>query len=109
MLMNRLSEPDSSQTLARKPGNRESIRSRTSRMVPASTSTTSAPEVNFRSGVGMRTLSDMIPTSKGFLECRQLRFDDFRHGNRYRIQSFQTISGNRQYDELIPFKPSLGD
>src|SRR5262245_9059548 len=100
MLMNRRSEPDSSQTLARKPGNLESRLSSSSLMVAASTSTVSAPNVNFLSGVGMTTLSDMIYTPKCFFERSELRLDDLRRREIQRLECLQTISGYREHREI---------
>src|SRR5437870_6659176 len=92
MLMNRRSEPVSSHTLARKPGYFESRLSSTSLTVAASTSTVSAPAVNFRRGVGMTTLSGMICPPKYCFECRELRFDDLRRSQIYRFESLQPVS-----------------
>src|SRR5437870_2510858 len=92
MLMNRRSEPVSSQTLARKPGYLESRLSSASFTVAASTSTVSAPAVNFRSGVGMTTLSDMIRTPECFFESREFRFNDLRWRHVQRLERLQTVS-----------------
>src|SRR5438128_451077 len=90
--MKRRRDPDSSQTLARKPGYFESRLSSTSCTVAASTSTVSAPEVNFRSGVGMTTLSDMICTPEYFFERCELRFDHLRRRHIQRVECLQPIS-----------------
>src|SRR5207237_8310763 len=92
--MKRRSDPDSSHTLARKPGYFESRLSRTSLRVPGSTSTVSMPAVNLRSGVGMTTLSDMRCTPKYGFECRELRFDHLRRRQIQRIERLQTISSD---------------
>src|SRR5262245_4250902 len=86
ILMNLRREPDSSHTLARRPGYFESRLSSTSLIVAASTSTVSAPAVNFLSGVGMTTLSDIVCTPKYFFECGELRFDDLRRRQVQRIK-----------------------
>src|SRR5438132_8909797 len=98
--MNRRSEPVSSQTLARKPGYFESRLSSTSWTVAASTSTISAPAVNFRSGVGMTTLSDMIRTPECFFESREFRFDDLRRSHVQGLERFQTVSGDCNNREI---------
>src|SRR4030095_11682353 len=90
--MNRRSEPDSSHTLARNPGYLESRLSSTSLMVAASTSTVSAPAVNFLSGVGMTTLSDMICTPEYRLERGQLRLDHLRRCQIQRIQRLEAVA-----------------
>src|SRR5438093_214264 len=100
--MKRRSEPDSSQTLARKPGYFESRLSRASLIVAASTSTVSAPDVNFRSGVGMTTLSDMIRTPEGLFECCELRFNHQRRRQVQRLEGLQTVSGDCE-DRQIGF------
>src|SRR5215467_8475740 len=107
MLMKRRSEPDSSQTLARKPGYFESRWSRTSLTVAASTSTVSAPAVNFRSGVGMTTLSDMICTPKYGFECRELRLNDLRRGQIQSVERLQTISSDSQDRQICSLDPAL--
>src|SRR6267143_3957982 len=94
MLMNRRSEPVSSHTLARKPGYFESRLSSTSWTVAASTSTVSAPAVNFRSGAGMTTLSDMVCTLECLFESRKFRFDDLRWRHIQRLERFQTVSSD---------------
>src|SRR2546427_12163618 len=93
MLMKRLSEPLSSQMLARKPGYFESRLLSTSCTVAASTSTDSAPFVNFRSGAGMTTLSDMINTSQCFFECRELGFNGLKSFQMQGIQRFEADAG----------------
>src|SRR6516164_613605 len=101
MLMKRRREPVSSQTLARKPGYFASRLSSTSSTVAAWTSTVSAPAVNFRSGVGITTLSDMIRTPECFFESRKFRFDDLR---RRQIESFkrlQSISRDCDYSQIL--------
>src|SRR5256885_637467 len=100
MLMNRRSEPDSSHTLARKPGYLESRLSSTSLMVAASTSTVSAPDVNFLSGVGMTTLSDMVRTPKYCLECGEFRFDDLRRRQIQRFERLQAVSSDGKNREI---------
>src|SRR5437016_11896031 len=107
MLMNRRSDPVSSHTLARKPGYFESRLSSTSWTVAASTSTVSAPAVNFRSGVGMVTLSDMICTSECFFESREFRFDDLGRRHIQRLESFQPVSGDRNNGEVRLLDPAL--
>src|SRR5205823_8766058 len=109
MLMNRRSDPVSSHTLARKPGYFESRLSSTSWTVAASTSTVSAPAVNFRSGVGMTTLSDMICTPECLFESRQFRFDDLRGRHVQRLESFQTVSGDCDNREVRPLDSTLLD
>src|SRR5262245_50764586 len=94
--MKRRSEPDSSHMLARMPGYFDSRLSITSWTVAASTSTESAPAVNFRSGVGMTTLSDMILTPKRSFECRQFRFDDFRRRQVKGVERLQAVSCDRE-------------
>src|SRR5215470_13069456 len=93
--------------LARMPGYFESRLSSISLMVAASTSTVSAPDVNFRSGVGMTTLSDMICTPKRFFECCQLRLDYLRRGQIQCIQRLQPVSGNCENGNIRPFDTSL--
>src|SRR6266850_4735390 len=94
--MNRRSEPDSSQRLERRPGKRESRLSMTSLMVAASTSTVSAPDVNFLSGVGMTTLSDMISTSQYLFECGKFRLDHLRRCEIQSIQCLQAVARDRK-------------
>src|SRR5262250_45843 len=86
ILMNRRRDPDSSHTLARKPGYLDSRLSSTSLTVAASTSTVSAPDVNFLSGVGMTTLSDMVCPPKYFFECCELRLDHLRRRQIQRVE-----------------------
>src|SRR5262245_19328985 len=88
ILMNRRRDPDSSHTLARKPGYLESRLSSTSLTVAASTSTVSAPDVNFLSGVGITTLSDMACTPKYFFEVCELRLDHLRRRQIQRVKCF---------------------
>src|SRR6266852_61452 len=107
--MNLRSEPLSSQTLARKPGYFESRLSRTSWTVAASTSTVSAPAVNFRNGVGMTTLSDMICTPKYFLKSRELCFNDLRRRHVERLERFQTVARDRQNRDVVLFDAALQD
>src|SRR2546425_4027899 len=107
MLMKRLSEPLSSQMLARKPGYFESRLLSTSCTVAASTSTDSAPFVNFRSGAGMTTLSDMINTSQCFFECRELGFNGLKSFQRQGIQRFEAVAGDGQYSEVAGFDAAL--
>src|SRR5204863_9495119 len=107
MLMKRRSEPDSSQTLARKPGNFESTLSSTSLTVAASTSTVSAPDVNFRSGVGMTTLSDMMYTPKYCLECGEFRFDDLRRRQIQRVECLQAVSSDGKNRDIGLFDAAL--
>src|SRR5215813_1311446 len=107
MLMNRRSEPDSSHTLARNPGYLESRLSRTSLIVAASTSTVSAPDVNFRNGVGMTTLSDMISTPKYGFECRKLRLDHLRRSQVERIECLQAVSRDREHGQIGLLDPAL--
>src|SRR5215471_7455055 len=94
--MKRRSEPDSSHTLARKPGYFESRLSSTSFTVAASTSTVLAPDVNFRSGVGMTTLSDMICPPERFFKRCELRLDHLRRCHIQRIECLQSISRDRE-------------
>src|SRR6266545_2396598 len=107
--MKRRSEPDSSQTLARKPGYFESRLSSTSLTVAASTSTISAPDVNFRNGVGMTTLSDMASTPKHSFERREFRLDHLRRSQIQRIECLQAISSNRQHRQVGPLDAALLD
>src|SRR5713101_7176381 len=107
--MKRRSEPLSSQTLARNPGYFESRLSSTSLTVAASTSTVSAPAVNFRSGVGMTTLSDMVCTSKYCFESRELRFDDLGRRHIQCLECLQAISGDCDNREVIWFDSALFD
>src|SRR5262250_817331 len=96
MLMKRRSPPDSSHTLLRIPGYLFSNRSRTSFTVPASTSTTSAPPVCFRRGVGMTTLSDMGNSFfHNALECFNLRIDHIGSVQGNRLRCFQSVAGDR--------------
>src|SRR6188474_746696 len=107
--MKRRSAPASSQTLARIPGYFDSRLSSTSLMVAASTSTVSAPAVNFLSGVGITTLSDMVNTPKYSLESGQLRLDHLRRGQIQRIQRLQAISRNSQDRQIGLLDASLSD
>src|SRR6266850_2083544 len=109
MLMNRRSEPVSSQTLARKPGYFESRLSSTSWTVAASTSTVSAPAVYFRSGAGIMTLSDMICTPECFFESREFSFDDLRWRHVQRLEGFQTVSGDCNNREVRLLDSALLD
>src|SRR6185295_5882906 len=93
--------------LARKPGYFESRWSSASSTVAASTSTVSAPDVNFRSGVGMTTLSDMVYTPKYFFERGQLRFDDLRRGQIQRVECLQAIPGNDEHGVIRTLDPAL--
>src|SRR5271169_6891724 len=105
--MKRRSAPDSSHTLARKPGYFESRLSSTSLMVVASISTVSWPDVNLRSGVGMTTLSDMRCTPKYRFECRELRFDHFRRRQIEGVERLQTISSDCEDREVRSFDVAL--
>src|SRR5262245_49275248 len=107
--MKRRRLPESSQTLARIPGNLFSRRSMTSFTVPASTSTTSAPPVCLRRGVGMMTLSDMGDTSHDALERLDSRVDDLRLAECHGFRRFQTISGNGDARDATPINVSLLD
>src|SRR5881394_2631861 len=105
--MKRRSEPDSSHTLARKPGYFESRLSSTSFTVAASTSTVSAPDVNFRSGVGITTLSDMMHTPKNFFERRELGLDHLWRRQIQRVERLQSVSGDRQDGQIRFLDPAL--
>src|SRR5262245_6055451 len=105
--MKRRNEPDSSQTLARKPGYFESSFSSASCTVDASISTTSAPDVNLRSGVGMTTLSDMVHTPKYRLERLELRFDDLRRRKIQRVERLQAVACDRQDREVCLLDAAL--
>src|ERR1051326_4004774 len=105
--MKRRSVPDSSHTLARKPGYFESRLSSTSLTVAASTSTVSAPDVNLRSGVGITTLSDMVHTPKDFFECGELRLDHLWRREIQRVESLQSVSGDRQNRQIRFLDPAL--
>src|SRR5262245_40423761 len=105
--MNRRSDPDSSHTLARNPGYLESRLSRTSLMVAASTSTVSAPDVNFRSGVGMTTLSDMISTPKYGFESCQFRLDYLWRCQVERFERLQSVARDREHRQIGLLDPAL--
>src|SRR5262245_560247 len=107
--MKRRREPVSSHTLARKPGYFESRLSSTSLIVAASTSTVSAPAVNFLNGVGITTLSDMIRTPKNCFKRRQLWLDHLRRREIQRIERFQTITSNGENCEIRLLDPALCD
>src|SRR2546428_5382307 len=109
MLMKRRSEPDSSHTLARNPGYFESRLSSTSLMVAASTSTVSAPDVNFRSGVGITTLSDMIFTPKYCFERGKLRLDHLGWCEIQRVECLQAIPCDREDREICLLDSTLLD
>src|SRR6186997_1271101 len=94
--MKRRNPPELSQTLFRIPGNLLSSRSITSLSVPASTSTTSAPPVCFRRGVGMTTLSDMSDSSfHDTFESIDLRVDDIGCVHRDCLWRLEAVAGNR--------------
>src|SRR5262249_16893926 len=109
ILMNRRRDPDSSHTLARKPGYLDSRLSSTSLTVAASTSTVSAPDVNFLSGVGITTLSDMVCTPKYFFECCELRLDHLRRRQIQRVECVLSIPCDRQNCDVRLFDPALLD
>src|SRR5688572_10252197 len=101
--MKRRSPPESSQTLLRIPGNLFSRRSMTSFTVPASTSTTSAPPVCFRRGVGITTLSDMNDSSfHNALECLDSRVDHFGRVQSHGFRSLQSIAGDSHDGDAPP-------
>src|SRR5438128_4264662 len=104
--MKRRRDPDSSQTLARKPGYFESRLSSTSCTVAASTSTVSAPEVNMRSGVGMTTLSEMIWTPEYLFERCELRFENLRRRHILRVECLKPISRDGQDCKLSLLAPT---
>src|SRR5262245_58300790 len=106
--MKRRKPPDSSQTLFRIPGNLFSRRSMTSLTVPASTSTTSAPPVCLRRGVGITTLSDMSGSLfHGPLESLDLRFDDIGCVHRDGFGGFQPVAGDRNHRDTAPVDVAL--
>src|SRR5262249_17112264 len=100
ILIKRRREPDSSHTMARKPGYLESRLSSASLIVAASTSTVSMPDVNFRSGVGMTTLSDMVRSPEYFFECRQLGLDHLRRRQLECVERFLAIPGYCENREI---------
>src|SRR5262245_1951027 len=109
MLMNRRNEPLSSHTLARNPGYLVSRLSSTCLTVPASTSTSSAPDVNFLSGVGITTLSDIVNTSKCFFKCRKFGFDNLWRRQIQRLKGLEAVTGDSQHGKVIALNAALLD
>src|SRR5262245_23084670 len=101
--MKRRRAPDSSQRLERKPGYFASRLSRTSFTVEASISTTSAPLVSLRNGVGMTTLSDMVHTPQDRFERPEFCFDHLRRREIQRIKRFQAVARYGEDREICPF------